>query len=541
VRYSSAAPWPAGANGTGSSLQLLDPQQDIWRAGNWAGNYPPAAVSPGRTNTVRTILPAFPPLWLNEMQADNLTGITNRLGQRTGWLELYNPTTNTVSLGGLYLANTYTNLTDWAFPTGAIINPGEFKVIFADGQPSLSTTDELHTSFTLQSGSGSLALSRIYSGQPQVLDYVDYTNLAPDWSYGSLPDGQSFVRQAFFRATPGGSNDNRNLPPLSFVPYLTASSVYTQDFDALPNPGATSVNSDNPVTINGITYSLSNPFDFAAPVSATGNNGGLGLASLAGWYGLADLTASVGTRFGAGDGDQTAGGLISFGLPNSGNRALGLLATSTTGYTAFGLKLLNGTGQTLHFVNVQCTGEVWRQSNLGKTLTCFYYIDPSATNVLSTDATGFLPSLDVTFPIVAAAVGGVAVDGTDPLNHESLGVTNQVIAPWAPGAALWLVWQMESPAGKSQGLGIDNLSFSASAWPCGMPAPTLGAKVSGPNLLLSCPTVAGLSYQVQYKTNLTTAPWLPLGGAILGDGGSVILTNDMTLTGQSFYRVIVVP
>ena len=78
--------------------------------GNWAGNYPPAASSPGRTNTVMTTLPAFPPLWLNELQADNLTGITNRAGQRTAWLELYNPSTNVVSLSGLYLANTYTNL-----------------------------------------------------------------------------------------------------------------------------------------------------------------------------------------------------------------------------------------------------------------------------------------------------------------------------------------------------------------------------------------------------------------------------------------------
>jgi len=121
------------------------------------------------------------------------------------------------------------------------------------------------------------------------------------------------------------------------------------------------------------------------------------------------------------------------------------------------------------------------------------------------------------------------------------GVTNQVIAPWVPGAALWLVWEMASPAGKSQGLGIDNLSLSASVWPSGMSAPALGVQVSGTNLLLSCSTIAGLSYQVQFKTNLTTAPWLPLGGAILGDGGSITFTNDMTHSGQSFYRVIVVP
>ena len=36
LRYSGSAPWPAAASGTGSSLQLLDPRQDNWRAGNWA-------------------------------------------------------------------------------------------------------------------------------------------------------------------------------------------------------------------------------------------------------------------------------------------------------------------------------------------------------------------------------------------------------------------------------------------------------------------------------------------------------------------------
>ena len=169
--------------------------------------------------------------------------------------------------------------------------------------------------------------------------------------------------------------------------------------------------------------------------SATGNTGGLGLAALAGWYGLADPTASVGTRFGATDGDQTTGGQISFGLPNSSNRALGLLATSTTGYTAIGAKFINNTGATLHYINLQVTGEVWRQSNLPKTLECYYLIDPTATAPMSTQATAFLPAFNVSFPTVSGDVGGVAVDGTAPANQINLAVTNQPITNWPPGAA----------------------------------------------------------------------------------------------------------
>ena len=207
VRYQSAAPWPTNADGTGASLQLIDPLQDNWRAGNWAAiQTNPGSFTPGTTNSVAQALAPFAPLWLNELQADNLTGIANSAGQRTAWLELYNPSTNSVSLNGLWLANNYTNLAQWPFPANAVINPGQFKVIFADGLTNLSTPNELHTSFTLPSPSGSLALSRFYNGQYQVLDFIDYTNLPANYSYGSFPDGQSFIREQFFAASPGGTN-----------------------------------------------------------------------------------------------------------------------------------------------------------------------------------------------------------------------------------------------------------------------------------------------------------------------------------------------
>jgi hypothetical protein len=384
-------------------------------------------------------------------------------------------------------------------------------------------------------------MSRFANTQWQVLDYLNYANLLPNYSYGSYPDGQSFVRQAFSNPTPGGANNGTSLPPPSFIPYLTAGSVYTQNFDSLPDPGPSSVNTANPVTISGITCSLSNPFDFAFPVSASGNNGGLGLSSLAGWYGLADPTASVGTRFGATDGDQTTGGQISFGLPSSSNRALGLLATSTTGYTVFGAKLINGTSQTLNFMNLQFTGEVWRQSNLAKTLQFYYFIDPSAASAFSTNATAFLPALNVNSPTVSADVGGAAVDGTAAINQTNLVVSNQVISNWAPGAALWLVWEMANPAGKSQGLGIDDLSFSAMVWPTGLTSPTLTAVGQGTNFLLSCPTFAGLIYQVQYKTNLSQSSWLPLGTPAWGTGLPITVTNSFTTPTQCFYRIMILP
>jgi regulation of enolase protein 1 (concanavalin A-like superfamily) len=495
-------------------------------------------ATPGASNSVLASLPPFPSLWINELQASNVTGIQNSAGQRTPWIELYNPSSNAVALSNLYLANNYSNLTQWAFPSNAVIGAGQFKVVFADGLTNLSTTNEPHTSFVLTSPSGGVALSRLYSGQPQVLDYVNYSALPPNDSYGSLPDGQSFLRQVFFAATPGGANNGIGQNPHSFIAYGPAGAVYAQSFDSLPDPGAASVNTGNPVTINGVTYSLGNPFDFAYPVLPSGNIGGLGDSALAGWYGMADPTASVGSRFGATDGDQTTGGILSFGSPNSSNRSLGLLATSTTGYTGFGAEFINETGSTLNCITVQLTGEVWRQSNLPKLLQCYYLLDPTATNLLSTNATAGLPALNVSFPTVAGDSGGVAVNGSLPANQSSLGVTNLAIINWPPGAALWLVWEMADPTGKAQGLGIDNLSFSATTVQA-VASQSFGVQVSGGNAVLGWQAPAGPRYQVEFKNNLTDPAWTLLGSPIPGTGGLITVTNSLNPSSSCFFRLVI--
>jgi len=528
VEYENQLPWPTNANGTGASLQLIDPHQDNWRAGNWS--FTPLSATPGARNSVAASLTPFPSLWVNELQADNLTGVTNGAGQHTAWLELYNPSTNVISLNTLYLADNYTNLLQWAFPSNAVINAGQFEVIFADGETNLSTTIELHASFVLASGTGSLALTRLATnGQQQVLDYIDYENISPNNSYGSFPDGQSFNRQEFFQATPGAPNNGTATPPPSFVDYTVPGSVYTQNFDSLPDPGATSVNSANTVTINGVTYSLANPYDFAYPVIASGSSGGLGISALSGWYGTSVLLS----RFGATDGDQTTGGQISFGLPSSSNRALGLLATSTTGGTAFGVRFINGTTLTLNRMNLQFTGEVWRQSNVPKTLQLYYFIDPTGTAAFPGGATAFLPSLNVSFPTVAADSGGVAVDGTSPLNQTNLSVLNQTITNWPPGAALWLVWEMTDSTGKAQGLGIDNLSFSASI---PLPVP-VSIQISGTNIFLNWSAVPGQTYQLEYKDDLTAPTWTPMGSPVTGTDGTLTLTNDFGDSPQRFFHL----
>jgi hypothetical protein len=338
------------------------------------------------------------------------------------------------------------------------------------------------------------------------------------------------------------------IPPASFIPYTSPALVYSQNFDSLPDPGTQTVNSDNPVTINGVTYGVANPFDFTYPIIPNGVGpvsgvglGGLGLSnSMPGWYGLADIAP----KFGASEGDQSTGGIISFGStngPGASNRALGLLATSSTGGTAFGAKLINQTTNTLTRLTLQFTGELWRQSAVPKTLEFSYYVDPTATNGFPSNVTASLTNLNVSFPTDPSAATPVPVDGTALTNQVVLAVTNQTIADWPPGAALWLVWQMADPTGKGQGIAIDDLTFSASLWSTGLSSPPLSALASGTNFLLSCPTITGLRYQFQYKTNLDAASWLPLGAPIPGTGGPITVTNSLTDCAQCFYRLTIQP
>ena len=80
-----------------------------------------------------------------------------------------------------------------------------------------------------------------------------------------------------------------------------------------------------------------------------------------------------------------------------------MLDTSSTVLTAFGAKFVNQTAVTLNYVNLAFTGEVWRQSNLPKTLSVFYFIDLMGTNTFTTNATAYWPALNVSFPTVPAA------------------------------------------------------------------------------------------------------------------------------------------
>lgn len=214
VRYDDDAPWPGEADGLGSSLQLVDVDQDNRRVANWiaAPTNSTSAVSPGVANPWRAALDPFPLLWINEV-SPRPGSLADAAGDRDPWIELYNAGPQSLDLGAFYLASTYTNLTEWAFPANTLLPSGGFLLVWADGEPGESRPGELHAGFRLDLERGSVALSRRQNGTPAVVDYVDYALLGEGQTYGSYPDGQPANRRRLYHPTPAGANDPA-VPPL---------------------------------------------------------------------------------------------------------------------------------------------------------------------------------------------------------------------------------------------------------------------------------------------------------------------------------------
>ena len=179
------------------------------------------------------------------------------------------------NLDGMFLANSYTNLASWAFPSNVNIPPGGFLVVWCDGEPGESTASELHTSFRLSAGSGSVVLSRTLGGAPQILDYLNYAAVPANQSYGSVPDGQPFYRGTMFYTTPGATNDSRSAPIVVFInEWMAANNSASgfadpsdgdyDDWFELYNPGPATVDLGG----HFLTDNLTNRFQFEVP-----NNG----------------------------------------------------------------------------------------------------------------------------------------------------------------------------------------------------------------------------------------------------------------------------
>ena len=94
---------------------------------------------------------------ISEFMAANTATLTDEDGDSSDWIEVYNPDSAPVNLGGWFLTDNAAELDKWAFPAVTLQGNG-YLLVFASGKNRRNPLAPLHTNFRLNIGGEYLAL-----------------------------------------------------------------------------------------------------------------------------------------------------------------------------------------------------------------------------------------------------------------------------------------------------------------------------------------------------------------------------------------------
>lgn len=140
---------------------------------------------------------------INEFMASNGGCLPDENGEYNDWIEIYNPTDQTVSLAGMGLSDENSTTPKWTFPR-IDLQAGGYLVVFASGTGTTSADAAAqHAAFKLNATKGNIYL---IDATGKVIDEASYENQTQDVSMGRVP-GSAKDWQLFEAPTPGYSND----------------------------------------------------------------------------------------------------------------------------------------------------------------------------------------------------------------------------------------------------------------------------------------------------------------------------------------------
>ncbi len=181
---------------------LLEDQvwaREVDGTGPWSNELNP---TPGSTNAP---LPDPSVLVINEFLADNETVNPDEFGDFDDWVEIYNPTADTIPIGGVYLTDDLTRPTRWAFPD-TFMAPGAFLLVWCDDEP---LEGSLHTVFKISADGEQLGLFDRDGATP--IDTITFGEQLEDYSYGRWPDGS----EDWYTCNPSPGDANVGVPKQS--------------------------------------------------------------------------------------------------------------------------------------------------------------------------------------------------------------------------------------------------------------------------------------------------------------------------------------
>ncbi len=128
---------------------------------------------------------------INEIVPLNLTVKADQEGGYDDFVELFNNSASAVDLSNYYLSDDAANPSKWPFPSGTIIQPGGYLIVWADND--IIDGYGAHASFQLDTKGETILLT----DGTKIIDNVTYGHATADLGYSRVPNGNgSFYWQA---------------------------------------------------------------------------------------------------------------------------------------------------------------------------------------------------------------------------------------------------------------------------------------------------------------------------------------------------------
>ncbi len=149
--------------------------------------YPTNSMLPAHATSRFWFVVTNPPgrVVLNEILARNVHAF-EQAGKTPDVIELFNPGTTTVDLGGKGITDDPTKHYKFIFPTNATLAPGQFLLVFADNENNGS---ELHLGFGLNQSGDVIYLYESMANGGALIDSIKFGLQLEDLSIGRLADG----------------------------------------------------------------------------------------------------------------------------------------------------------------------------------------------------------------------------------------------------------------------------------------------------------------------------------------------------------------
>ena len=152
-------------------------------------SFAPGAFNPAKDLYAPPITDFSGQAIISEIAAGSAGDVMDEDGASSDWIELRNPTTAHVQLGGWRLSDDPLLPAKWTFPA-TVLAPGETMLVFASGKNRVVSGGQLHTNFSLDPDGEFLSLTRPDG------------SVATSFTFPKLKNGTTFGQGRSVQATP---------------------------------------------------------------------------------------------------------------------------------------------------------------------------------------------------------------------------------------------------------------------------------------------------------------------------------------------------